>query len=52
MNVFVGKWLFPHAAPDVRQHRMQAVWFSVVLLLVLCAGMTAGFWLLSKHGPL
>jgi hypothetical protein len=48
MNVFVGKWLFPHAAPIVRQQRMQAVWFSVTLLLALCAGLAAAFWLLNK----
>jgi len=32
----------------VRQQRMQVVWFSVVLLLVLCTGMAVAFWLLNK----
>ena len=51
MTGFLGNWLFPHAAPMVRQQRMQVVWFSVVLLLVLCAGLGVAFWLLNMHGP-
>jgi hypothetical protein len=52
MTGFLGNWLFPHAAPTVRQQRMQVVWFTVVLLLVLCVGMAVAFWLLSKSGPI
>jgi len=48
MTGFLGNWLFPDAAPVVRQQRMQVVWFSVVLLLVLCTGMAVAFWLLNK----
>jgi len=52
MTGLVGKWLFPHAAPNVRRQRMHAVWFSVAVLLLLCAGMAAIFWLLNKRDPL
>lgn len=48
MTGFLGNWLFPDAAPTVRQQRMQVVWFTVVLLLVLCAGMGVFLWLLNK----
>jgi hypothetical protein len=48
MTGLLGKWLFPHAAPIVRQHRMQAVWFSVALLLALCAGLPVLFWLINR----
>jgi len=49
MGRSIGKWLFPHAAPNVRKLRMEVVYFVAAVLLLVCGGLVLGLWLFTRQ---
>jgi len=49
MEIPLGKWLFPNAAPNVRKLRMEVVYFIALVLLLVCGGLVLGLWFFSHY---
>lgn len=45
MRGYIGRLLFPNMPRLVREHKVRALYFIIVLVLVLCALLALAFWL-------